>query len=261
MAKCYASKVISVAEAEIGYHEKASNSNLDSKTGNSGSANYTRYANEIDSKYPDFYNGRKNGYAWCDLFVDWCFISAYGLSDALRLLCQPTKSAGAGCTYSLQYYRNKGQYYARGNTPKIGDQIFFGSGTSNVEHTGIVYAVDASKVYTIEGNTSDQVARRSYALNNSRIVGYGRPKYDAEESGGTSPAPSTPTTPSTGSGTITKGSKVRVKQGAKTYNGGGLASFVYNRDHIVSELKGDRAVITYGGVVVAAVKVADLVLV
>ena len=56
---------------------------------------------------------------------------------------------------------------------------------------------------------------------------------------------------------ITTGSKVRVKAGAKTYSGGSLASFVYSRDHIVKELSGKRAVITYGGTVVAAVKLLD----
>ena len=60
---------------------------------------------------------------------------------------------------------------------------------------------------------------------------------------------------------ITEGSTVRVKEGAKTYTGGGLASFVYDRDHTVKEISGDRAVITFGGVVVAAVKLADLTLV
>ena len=60
---------------------------------------------------------------------------------------------------------------------------------------------------------------------------------------------------------VKAGSKVRLKQGAKTYDGKNLASFVYNRDHIVKEIKGDRAVITYGGVVVAAVKLSDLTLV
>ena len=72
-------------------------------------------------------------------------------------------------------------------------------------------------------------------------------------------------TTSGGSGTasteIGEGDKVRVKNGAKTYDGGSLASFVYNRDHIVKEISGKRAVITYGGVVVAAVNVADLTLV
>ena len=60
---------------------------------------------------------------------------------------------------------------------------------------------------------------------------------------------------------IVKGSTVRLKQGAKDYNGKSLASFVYERDHVVSEISGDRCVITYGGVVVAAVRKADLTLV
>ena len=63
------------------------------------------------------------------------------------------------------------------------------------------------------------------------------------------------------SGAIVKGSVVRLKQGAKTYDGGSLASFVYERDHVVSEISGDRCVITYGGVVVAAVRKSDLTLV
>lgn len=57
---------------------------------------------------------------------------------------------------------------------------------------------------------------------------------------------------------IKVGSSVRLNKGAKTYDGKSLASFVYNRDHVVKEISGDRAVITYGGVVVAAVKLSDL---
>lgn len=60
---------------------------------------------------------------------------------------------------------------------------------------------------------------------------------------------------------IKVGSSVRLNKGAKTYDGKSLASFVYNRDHVVKEISGDRAVITYGGVVVAAVKLSDLTLV
>ena len=36
-----AKQLVAIAEAEIGYHEKAGNSNLDSKTANSGKGNYT----------------------------------------------------------------------------------------------------------------------------------------------------------------------------------------------------------------------------
>lgn len=200
MSKLYASTVIAVAVAEIGYKEKKSNSNLDDKTANAGSNNYTKYARDFDQKYPQWYNGKKNGYAWCDMFVDWCFLTAFGYTAALSLLCQPEKSAGAGCTYSAGYYRNKGQFYT--SNPKPGDQIFFGTSISNCTHTGIVEKVVGSTVYTIEGNTSDCVARRSYALGSSKIVGYGRPKYDAE-TGGSTPAPApTPSQPSTGGKTV-----------------------------------------------------------
>ena len=174
---CNAAKLISVAVAEIGYHEKASNAALEDKSVNSGAGNYTKYARDFDQKYPNWYNGKKNGYAWCDMFVDWCFLTAFGYQNALRLLCQPERSAGAGCTYSLGYFRNKGQFFTC--NPKPGDQVFFGTGVNNSTHTGIVEKVEGGTVYTIEGNTSDMVARRKYPLTSNQIIGYGRPSYDA----------------------------------------------------------------------------------
>ena len=188
---CSAAKVIAVAVEQIGYKEKKSNSQLDDKTANAGSANYTKYARDFDQKYPKWYNGKKNGFAWCDMFVDWCFLTAFGYEKALALLCQPEKSAGAGCTYSLRYFKNKGQFHTK--DPQPGDQIFFGTSLDNSTHTGIVESVDKKQVHTIEGNTSDQVARRNYSLTNSRILGYGRPAYDAVEA----VAPVTPATPAT----------------------------------------------------------------
>ena len=118
-------------------------------------------------------------------------MSAYGYENALRLLCQPEKSAGAGCTYSLRYYREKGQFYQYG--PKPGDQIFFGTSLDNATHTGLVEKVDGSTVYTIEGNTGDQVARRHYSIYDSAILGYGRPAYDEEPAAQPTPTP-TPAT-------------------------------------------------------------------
>ena len=60
---------------------------------------------------------------------------------------------------------------------------------------------------------------------------------------------------------IKVGSTVKLKEGAKTYTGGNLAAFVYKRNHKVKEMKGDRVVIAYDGIVVAAVKKSDLTLV
>lgn len=56
-------KVASTAISQIGYHEKASNSGLYGNT-NNGSSNWNKYAYEIDSKWPGYFNGSKNGYEW-----------------------------------------------------------------------------------------------------------------------------------------------------------------------------------------------------
>lgn len=184
----YASDVIAIAEAEVGYLEKASNKNLDDKTANAGTQNYTKYARDLDA-IPGFYNGKKNGFAWCDVFVDWLFVKAFGVETAKELLCQPAKSLGAGCGYSANYYKQKGQFHT--STPKPGDQIFFWNAAKNsVSHTGLVYKVDKEKVYTIEGNTSTAigvvangggVCKKWYQLNYWRICGYGRPAYDEKK--------------------------------------------------------------------------------
>lgn len=175
-------KVIDIFLNEVGYLEKASNANLDSKTGNAGYANYTKYARDLDA-LGYFYNGPKQGYAYCDVTVDWAFVKAYGVEAALFLLCQPKYSAGAGCGYSAQYYKNKGQFHK--SNPQPGDQIFFGS-EGNVTHTGLVYKVTSTKVYTVEGNTSGAsgviangggVCEKSYSLGYAKIYGYGRPAY------------------------------------------------------------------------------------
>lgn len=62
-------------------------------------------------------------------------------------------------------------------------------------------------------------------------------------------------------GGITVGSKVKVNKGAKTYTGGGLASFVYTNTYTVIQVDGDRVVIGQNGVVTAAVNSKDLTLV
>lgn len=55
-------------------------------------------------------------------------------------------------------------------------------------------------------------------------------------------------------------SKVRVRQGAKTYDGDTLAAHVYNTVYDVLEISGDRVVIGLGKTVTAAVKLVDLTL-
>ena len=191
----YASDLIKIAEAELGYLEKASNKDLDSKTANAGSNNYTKYSRDLAKA--GFFNNSKQGYAWCAVFVTWLGWKLCGedRAKAENLLCQ-TGPYGAGCTSAVQYYLQQGRFHT--GIPKVGDQIFFwDAGKTRAAHTGIVVDVDDSYVYTIEGNTSAAsgvvenggcVRNKKYALSYSRIYGYGRPRYDEE------PAISAPTT-------------------------------------------------------------------
>lgn len=166
---CLAESAVNVARNQIGYK--------------AGSDKWNKYANDFDTKWPNFYNTPKQGADWCDIFVDWCFVSAYGEANARELLRQPTKSCGAGCYYSLHYFMDYGQYFSRGTKlPLAGDQVFFGTSTnyeSGVTHTGLVESVNYnnSTVTVIEGNTSNSVQRKTYSFNYNRILGYGRPKY------------------------------------------------------------------------------------
>ena len=51
--------------------------------------------------------------------------------------------------------------------------------------------------------------------------------------------------------TITKGSKVKIKSGAKSYDGASMATFVYNKVYTVDELQGTRAVLDKNGLCTA----------
>ena len=177
-------RLLATARAEIGYIEKETNAHLDDKTANAGDGNWNKYARDLDA-LGVVYNGKKNGYAWCDIFTDWCFIQTFGLELGLQLLCQAKKGVGAGCSGSANYYKQKGQFHT--SSPQPGDQIFFTKdGGKSFYHTGIVEKVAGGRVYTIEGNTSSAagvvenggcVRDKSYALTYSKIGGYGRPDF------------------------------------------------------------------------------------
>ena len=71
-------QLLTTAKQEVGYLEKKSNKELDSKTANAGSNNYTKYARDL---YPSL-----QGQAWCDMFVDWCFVQTFGQVSTRQLI-------------------------------------------------------------------------------------------------------------------------------------------------------------------------------
>ena len=157
-------RVVARARAEVGYvpsHGK-----------------FNKYALALDAT--DIYNFPKNGYDWCDIFYDWLLVTEFGLDVAKAMSNQPAGGCGAGCDWSASYYRAANQWSA---DPSLGAQVFFGS-RGDESHTGVVVGYDSAHVYTIEGNTGyssgytgGAVLERSYGRGDSRIVGYGVPRW------------------------------------------------------------------------------------
>ena len=107
---------------------------------------------------------------WCACFVSWCANEA-GLIDSGIV----PKAAAVRAYHRYYAERGRFHYASEGYTPQPGDFIVFGADT----HIGIVQYVENGRVVTIEGNTSDAVHSRSYALNSSYVTGYCNPEYPA----------------------------------------------------------------------------------
>lgn len=179
-------KVVQTAKAETGYLEKKTLNHLDSKTADAGDNNLTKYARDMDNLRA--YHAKKQGLAWCAIFVDWVLTQCFGLDLAYKMIGKPIGKYGAGCTDSVKYYKKIGRFYT---TPKVGDQIFFTKdGGKTSYHTGLVVGVSDTTVTTVEGNTSSAagvvenggaVGQKSYKLTFDKIYGYGRPNYSLAE--------------------------------------------------------------------------------
>lgn len=128
-------KVIEVAKAEIDYLEKKSNSQLDSKTGNAGYNNYTKYWRDVKPEW--------NGSYWCACFITWVFQTALGKERAKQLLKH----------YPYVYCPTLAGLFTKYSTPKVGDIVIFWKNGAYA-HTGLVIAVNGNTFTTIEGNTS-----------------------------------------------------------------------------------------------------------
>lgn len=162
--------IVDVAIGEIGYKE----------TGNNR------------TKYGAWYG--MNGAAWCHMFVSWCANQA-GVSTGVV-------PKTASTTTGMDWFKNKGLFRYKGKyTPKRGDIVYFKTGRS---HVGIVEKVSGNTLHTVEGNTSNRVARKTYSLSNGTITGYGVPKYTSLNSSGS-------TSSSSNTGSSKKASETELK--------------------------------------------------
>lgn len=136
-----------------------------------GENNYNRYAE--DPRLVQLYGWDAQNQPWCDLFTDAAFVTVFGLELGAAMTYQQIGSGSAACRTSAGFFRDHGAF---SQYPEPGDVIFFYV-SGGINHQGIVESVSGGVVYTIEGNSSDSVARRAYSVGAANIAGYGRPDW------------------------------------------------------------------------------------
>ena len=135
--------ILGVALTQLGYRE--------------GSHNDTKYGTWNNLPYQP----------WCASFVSWCARQAEISTDILNKsgLAKPR-------SFGVRYYH--GSRY----TPKPGDLFF----TEGFTHVGLVYKVEGSSFYSIEGNGSDDYSTDGfYVISNKRSISnyyFGVPDYE-----------------------------------------------------------------------------------
>lgn len=108
---------------------------------------------------------------WCACFVSWC-------ADQCGYIEAGVIPKFSLCSAGMEWFESRGQFMDGSYVPASGDLVFFDWGNDgSIDHVGIVESVVDGTVYTVEGNSGDKVARRSYPIGYGQIVGYGVPAY------------------------------------------------------------------------------------
>ncbi len=159
-----ATDIANVALSQVGYHEGSSASNLSGSS--SSTANYTEYGRWF---------GQQGN--WCAIFISWCAGQAGIPGSVIK------KNACASGT-TCQYGEKKYSFSSR--TPRVGDIVYVQNDSdSAVDHVGLVYKVDDTYIYTVEGNFGHKVGTVKYYrssgkqtyYSSTKILFYGVPNY------------------------------------------------------------------------------------
>lgn len=178
-------KTNNLLKEQVGYLEKRSNSNLDSKTGNAGYNNYTKYSRDVNNMGLMGCQGQP----WCATYQFWICCQIFGKSKALDIM----GNGFYNCNSVKSHSRAKGTWHS---SPKVGALVIFRNGA----HIGRVISISGNTIRTNEGNTSSGglnhveanggcVAEKSYTIGNSQIDGYVWIDYGIET---TQPKPEAP---------------------------------------------------------------------
>jgi hypothetical protein len=119
------------------------------------------------------YYGFSERVNWCACFVHWCMCNTPSASSAWYIT-----SNNAYCQTIADYYSDMGQFGNDASLIAAGDLIFFDwTVDGHTDHIGIIIGTDGTKIYTVEGNSGDQVKVKSYDIDSSVIYGFGYMNY------------------------------------------------------------------------------------
>lgn len=154
---------------ELDYFEKASNKDLDSKTGNKGTKNYTKYSRDVNALGLKGYQGEP----WCGTFQFAIEAEEFGKAEALKNWNMTEKSyVGYNCFDTYAAFEAAGM---TSEIPKLGCLVIF-----TTSHMGRVVRIVGDTIWTVEGNTSSakydrnggKVDEKSYKINDPKIKGF-----------------------------------------------------------------------------------------
>jgi hypothetical protein len=114
-----------------------------------------------------------DGHAWCVVFIWWVMRKAGVPAKVFPKVASVFKQPNANVR---DFFKARHRFMSASSMPEKGDLVIF-----KKSHIGIVVDVEGNTIFTVEGNASDRVRRRSYSRTNSGIDGYCHPAYDMVE--------------------------------------------------------------------------------
>lgn len=142
---------MAIAEAQLGYREKGRNG----------------------TKYGTWYG--LPGQPWCAMFISWCARYS-GVPESVI----PNFS---GCFGGVKWFKQHGLWRTREYTPQAGDLLFIdgleadGTRDGLAEHVAIVERASTTTIYTIEGNSINDMVERRERPRDESVLGYATPQY------------------------------------------------------------------------------------
>lgn len=145
----WAKNLANVAKTQVGYAESQNNFIVDQNGVRHG---YTRYGDWFGAAYAD----------WSAIFVSFCLNYAGIPASAVPYAADSSEWIGR--------FESMGVFMDGSYAPQVGDIVFFDLG--GTLHVGVVVKADGNEFTTVEGDVNNAVVRRTYDVNDGRVIGF-----------------------------------------------------------------------------------------